>query len=92
MPMPGDRLVDTWEVGPYQLRQWRDRDGRDLFDFTIDGERKGLREMYASLDHALVAAVGEKWTGPRGASGSGVETAAGWFMRMIGAPAGFPAE
>lgn len=38
---------------------------------------------FPSLDNAMVAAVAEKYTGPRG--GSGVGTAADWFMRMIGA-------
>jgi hypothetical protein len=51
---------------------------------TMRGEPK-LGELYASLEHAMVAAVGEKYTGPRGASGTGVSTAADWFMRMVGA-------
>lgn len=42
-------------------------------------------ELYATLDRALVAWVAEKYTGRRGAGGTGVGTAADWFMRMIGA-------
>jgi hypothetical protein len=41
-------------------------------------------ELFISLDRALIAWVGEKYTGPRGAGGTGVGTAADWFARMIG--------
>lgn len=41
-------------------------------------------EFHTSLDRALIAWVGEKYTGPRGAGGTGVGTAADWFARMIG--------
>lgn len=41
-------------------------------------------EWFTSLDRAMIAAVGEKYTGPRGAGGTGVGTAADWFARMIG--------
>lgn len=41
-------------------------------------------ELYASLDRALISWVAEKYTGPRGAGGTGVGTAADWFARMIG--------
>jgi hypothetical protein len=41
-------------------------------------------ELFVSLDRALIAWVGEKYTGPRGAGGTGVGTAANWFARMIG--------
>lgn len=53
-----------------------------------DGERPvqdKIGELYLSLEHAMVAAVGEKFTGPRGAGGTGVGTAADWFMKAIGA-------
>jgi hypothetical protein len=81
----------TWTVGEYKFRLFTNHHissyaGKPLYDFLINGERKGIRELYASLDEAMVAAVGERHTGPRGAGGSGVDTAAGWFMRMIGAP------
>jgi hypothetical protein len=68
-------------------------EGRALYGFgdgtqhnggTRDGEPK-IGELYGSLDHALVGAVAEKHTGRRGAGGTGVGTAADWFMRMIGA-------
>jgi hypothetical protein len=74
-------------------------EGRPMYAYGIeqheaDGspannlDHRGLPKMgefYESLDRALVAYVGEKYTGPRGAGGSGVGTAADWFMRMIGA-------
>lgn len=44
-------------------------------------------ELYESLDRAMVSWVAEKYTGRRGAGGTGVGTAADWFMRMIGADA-----
>lgn len=59
-------------------------------DGTAAGKPK-IQEFYPSLDHAMVAAVGEKYAGPRRASGSGVGTAADWFMRMIGADQLMPA-
>lgn len=78
------RLIDAWTVGEYEFTEHDDK-GRRLYTFTIGEEKRSVPEFYASLDAALVAAVGEKWTGPRGAGGSGTDTAAGWFMRMIGA-------
>lgn len=54
-----------------------------------DGERRNMEdkigELYLSLEHAMAAAIAEKFTGARGAGGTGVGTAADWFMRMIGA-------
>jgi hypothetical protein len=64
---------------------------KPLYGFVVgEPEISGLGgikfgELYPSLEHAMVAAVAEKFTGPRGAGGSGVGTAADWFMRMIGA-------
>jgi hypothetical protein len=66
-------------------------EGRSLFAFTTmpetwkDNGEVMVGEYYLSLDHAMVAAVAEKHTGKRGAGGTGVGTAADWFMRMIGA-------
>jgi hypothetical protein len=44
-----------------------------------------IGELYNSIEHAMASAIAEKYTGPRGAGGSGVGTAADWFMRSIGA-------
>lgn len=66
-------------------------EGKALYTFAADDAPMDSRgapkygELYGSLDHAMVAAVGERHTGPRGAGGGGVGTAADWFMRMIGA-------
>lgn len=68
--------------------------GKPLYGFELavpDGTATGkpkLGELYDSLEHAMVAAVGEKYTGQRGAGGTGVGTAADWFMKMIGADTG----
>lgn len=80
--MRGARLLNIWTVGEYEFTEHVDTRGAHLFGFTINGKER--HEYYYSLDKALIAAVGEKYTGPRGAGGSGVGTAADWFARMIG--------
>lgn len=89
------RRVEVGQVGEWTFFEVTghsftgDLDEKPLYEFEVAGDgRTTGREMYLSLDHALVAAVGEKWTGPRGAGGSGVGTAADWFMAMIGADRG----
>lgn len=86
------RVVAEVTIGPYTFQEiddhgFRDYEGRTLWMFQIEGVRPS-NELYETLDSVLVAAVGEKWTGPRGAGGTAVDTAAGWFMRMIGADRG----
>lgn len=83
--MTRDRVVNRWEVGEYTFTEYADTwlgEGVTLFGVAIRNKETG--ELYGSLDWAMVAAVGEKYTGPRGAGGSGVGTAADWFARMIG--------
>jgi len=53
-------------------------------DETDSRGRPKVGELYESLDRAMIAWVGEKYTGVRGAGGTGVGTAADWFARMIG--------
>lgn len=65
--------------------------GKPVWQFGLDESRINF-EMYPSPDRAIVAAVAAKYTGERGAGGSGVGTAADWFMRMIGADQLVPAE
>lgn len=92
------RYPNRWTVGPWTFYEVVDHGftgehaGKPLYGFTVTAEEKTdtsggprLGELYGSLDHALVAAVAEKHTGRRGAGGTGVGTAADWFMRMIGA-------
>jgi hypothetical protein len=83
-----ERVSRRWIVGPYTFEQV-ERHGfpepefpRLMYRFKIDGE--GNSELYRTLDRAIVSAVGQKHTGPRGAGGSGVGTAADWFAVMIG--------
>jgi hypothetical protein len=74
-------------VGPYEFfaqHGWGPGAGVTVYGFKIDGD--GGSELFHSLDHAIASAVGERHTGPRGAGGTAVGTAADWFMRMIGAP------
>jgi hypothetical protein len=57
--------------------------GKPSYGFEkVNDETPRIREYYPSLDRAIIAAIGEKYTGPRG--GTGVGTAADWFARMIG--------
>ena len=84
------RVTNRWVVGEYVIEEveghgFSDWQGQPLYRFHLENQRQGLNELFPSLDYALVAAVGQKWTGHRGAGGSGVDTAAGWFMKMIGA-------
>lgn len=76
------RMVKNWQVGDYTISQ-HEHNGQELYAFTLtDGDQ--IHEYYDSLDMALIAMVGEKYTGRRGAGGEGVGTAADWFARMIG--------
>lgn len=63
-------------------------DGKPMYAYgpgeLDDKGRPKVGEYHLTLDRALVAMVGAKYTGPRGAGGSGVGTAADWFCRMIG--------
>lgn len=64
-------------------------DGKPLFGYEKvrdPGEpgKPKIGEFHRSLDRAIISAVGEKYTGPRGAGGTGVGTAADWFARIIG--------
>jgi hypothetical protein len=92
------RISARWTVGEWTFYQVDDHgftgqrgDDRPFYGFSTGPEvlnRMGLPkfgELYATLEYAMAAAIAEKYTGPRGAGGSGVDTAAGWFMRMIGA-------
>lgn len=87
--MPGRTRVQIGQVGPWTFWEIRDHAfkgdlaGKPLYEFEANGTLSG--EWFDSLDMAMVSAIGEKWTGRRGAGGTGVDTAAGWFMRMIGA-------
>lgn len=82
-------MVGTWTFYEVVDHGFSHTDG-PLYGFTVmpetwnNGAPK-FGELYNTLEHAMVAAVGEKFTGPRGAGGPGVGTAADWFMAMIGA-------
>jgi hypothetical protein len=90
------RYRDRWIIGEWVFYEMVDHGftgpsaDKPLYGYSpIHGEGTSgqvrVNEWYGSLDHAMVAAVAEKYTGPRGAGGTGVGTAADWFMRMIGA-------
>lgn len=80
----GDWTFWAWDGHPFENHQ-----GRTLYAYepvSKPGEpgKPNTGEWFASLDRAMIAAIGEKYTGPRGAGGTGVGTAADWFARMIG--------
>lgn len=87
------RFVNRWAVGDWMFYQVEGlNDFGTLFTYsantveaTSDPERH-TGELYGLLEYAMAAAIAEKYTGRRGAGGTGVGTAADWFMRMIGAP------
>lgn len=94
------RFPNRWTIGDWTFFEIQDHgftthDGKALYAYTKadtyqeDGNPK-LGEFHASLDRAIIAAIGEKYTGPRGAGGTGVGTAADWFARMIGMDALVP--
>lgn len=97
------RYPNRWTIGEWTFYQVEEH-GFSSTDGPLYGYATGadeavrqqgepnLGELYPSLEHAMVAAVGEKFTGPRGAGGTGVGTAADWFMRMVGAYQVVPAD
>lgn len=90
------RVTNYWELpGLGTVYQIEDHgftgpeyDGKPLYAYgkgeRDDRGRPKVGEYHRTLDRALIAMVGEKYTGPRGAGGTGVGTAADWFARMIG--------
>jgi hypothetical protein len=83
-----ERYPNRWTVGPYTIFEVaghgfpRPDYPELMYRYEIDGKRVD-NELYVSLDRALVAAVGARHMGPRGAGGPGVGTAADWFCKMI---------
>jgi hypothetical protein len=80
----GDWTFWAWDGHPFENHA-----GKTLYSYeltTKPGIVPGspVGEWSPSIDRAMIAAVGEKYTGPRGAGGTGVGTAADWFARMIG--------
>lgn len=90
------RVVNYWELpGLGTVYQIEDHgftgpeyDGKPLYAYGKgehdDRGRPKVGEYHRTLDRALIDMVGQKYTGPRGAGGTGVGTAADWFARMIG--------
>jgi hypothetical protein len=81
------RVDQWWTVGPYRLEEVVDHPfdkitSGPMYRYAING--KISSEMFESLDRAIVAAVGERHMGPRGAGGNAVGTAADWFCVMVG--------
>lgn len=82
-----NHVSQWWTVGPYRFEEvdshpFDQVTSGPMYRFAIDG--KISSEMFESLDRAMVAAIGERRMGPRGAAGNAVGTAADWFCLMIG--------
>jgi hypothetical protein len=78
--LPG--LGTLIEIEDHGLETWADK---PLYQFHLAAsERPGL-ELFVTPEHALASMIAAKYTGERGAGGTGVGTAADWFMKMIGA-------
>jgi hypothetical protein len=81
----GDWTFWAWDGHPFT----GENEGRTLYAYEPvsnpgDVVKPNTGEWFTSLDRAMIAAVGEKYSGKRGAGGEGVGTAADWFARMIG--------
>jgi len=85
----GELVNRTWTVGEYVFQEvetdWAG-ERRTFYRFGVDGLPRS-NELFDSVEHAIVSAIAEKYTGRRGAGGTAVGTAADWFMRMVGADA-----
>jgi hypothetical protein len=80
------RITNRWVVGEYTITEYAETwFGEPVTTYATQiGEGRESNERHFSLDKALLAVVAEKYTGPRGAGGSGVGTAADWFAFAIG--------
>jgi hypothetical protein len=87
--MGRERVVTTATVGEYTFTEVTNPgfdNGLDtMWRFEIEGDSTRSTYAYESLDEAMAFAIAAKYTGHQGASGTGVSTAAYWFMKMIGA-------
>ncbi len=79
--------VGYWAFYEGTWPEYKDRPAQQVFTFgpRDEGYESRSDEWYATIEHAMAAAIAEKHTGKRGAGGEGVGTAADWFIKMIGA-------
>jgi hypothetical protein len=78
--LPG--LGSLVQIEGHGLERWA---GKPLYQFHLAASERPGFELYATPEHALASMIAAKYTGERGAGGTGVGTAADWFMKMIGA-------
>ncbi len=77
-----DRLLNTYEVGPYTVKEFVDTSGDNPYYYFmayVDGQVIYPDIDFDSLDEALVAAVAYRYEGVENSP------AAWYFLRMIGA-------
>lgn len=81
------RAVHTDKVGPYTITHLRDHGFSDapdvVYRYSVDDVQSS--ELFPTWDYAMAAAIAARHMGEPMAFGQGVGTAAGFFMKMIGA-------
>ena len=82
--------LELWELDDIKIRRvlgwWQKPGAEPMFEYQLSTDKDWYNEAFYTLEMAYVSAVAAKYTGHRGAGGTGVDTAAGWFAKMIGMP------
>ena len=93
----GERYENRWTVGEWTFYEvaghgFPTNPDKPVFRYERDGIEDHAQDpdSYGSLEQAMAAAIASKHTGVRGAGGTGVGTAADWFIRSLGL--GHPVE
>lgn len=82
--MSNETTIGDWTFHTYYDHPFPANEGLPVYGYTTAADPK-VHEWHPTIEHAMAAAIAEKYTGRRSAGGVGVDTAAGWFMRMIDA-------
>lgn len=93
----GERFENRWTVGEWTFYEvaghgFPMNPDKPVYRYERDGieEHEQDRNSYWNLEEAMAAAIASKHTGVQGAGGTGVGTAAMWFIRSLGI--GHPVE
>ena len=87
------RMTKHWECGDWLFCEFADHGFQEckdkpLYGYILLADRTNTpSELFVSLEYAMAAAIAAKHTGKPSAGGTGVGSAADWFMKMIGAAA-----
>lgn len=93
----GERYENRWTVGEWTFYEvaghgFPMNPDKPVYRYERDGiaDHEQDRNSYWSIEEAMAAAIASKYTGVQGAGGTGVGTAAMWFIRSLGI--GHPVE